>query len=49
MRDWVGVGDDWAGQFRLYEDEISIEKSPKCLESEENLGAEKPIGSKRNF
>ena len=41
-----GVGDDCAGQFRLYEDEISIEKSPKFLESEANLGAEKPIGSK---
>ena len=42
-----GAGEDWAGQFKLYEDRCLIEKSPKCFDSDENFGAEKPIGSEK--
>ena len=40
-----GGGEAWAGQLRLYLEEAEMEKSPRFLESEENLGALNPIGS----
>ena len=42
-----GAGEDWAGQFKLQEDKRLVEKYPRCLDSEENFGAEKPIGSEK--
>ena len=41
-----GAGEAWAGQFKLYDVRCEMEKYPRCLESEENVGELKPMGSK---